>query len=64
MISKFKTIIVVVLVIIPSIIMAQQCTITLDEATHIDCYGDNTGAITVDVENDSTSTLYFLQESF
>ena len=59
MISKFKTIIVVVLVIIPSIIMAQQCTITLDEATHIDCYGDNTGAITVDVASSPATTLYF-----
>ena len=58
MISKFKTIIVVVLVIIPSIIMAQQCTITLDEATHIDCYGDNTGAITVDVASSPATTLY------
>ena len=58
MLSKLKIIIVVVLVVIPSIIMA-QCSITLDEATHINCYGDNTGAITVDVASSPATTLYF-----
>lgn len=58
MLSKLKVIIGAVLVIIPSIIMA-QCSITLDAATHIDCYGDNTGAITVDVTSSSATTLYF-----
>ena len=58
MCSKIKIIIVVVLVIIPSIIMA-QCSITLDEAIHIDCYGDNTGAITVDVTSSPATTTYF-----
>ena len=58
MLSKLKIIIVVVLVVIPSIIMA-QCSITLDEATHIVCYGDNTGAITVDVASSPATTLYF-----
>jgi gliding motility-associated-like protein len=58
MISKFKTIIVVVFTFLPSIIMA-QCTITLDEATHIDCYGDNTGAISVNVASSPATTLYF-----
>ena len=58
MLSKIKTIIVIFFVFLPSVIIA-QCSITLDEAIHIDCYGDNTGSIIVDVENDSTSTLYF-----
>jgi len=58
MISKFKTIIVVVFTFLPSIIMA-QCTINLDEATHIDCFGDNTGAITVDVASSLATTTYF-----
>ena len=56
--KKIKIIIVVILVIIPSIIMA-QCSITLDEATHIDCYGDNTGAITVNVTSSPATTTYF-----
>lgn len=58
MISKFKTIIVVFFTFLPSIIMA-QCTITLDEATHINCYGDNTGAISVNVASSPATTLYF-----
>ena len=65
MISKFKTIVVVVLVIIPSIIMAQMpdlCRITLDSAQttpHFVCHGDSTGAITVDVASSPATTLYF-----
>ena len=58
MCSKLKPILVVVLVIIPSIIMA-QCSITLDEGTHINCYGDNTGAITVNVTSSPATTTYF-----
>lgn len=42
----------------PYLIMG-QCNITLDQATHINCYGDNTGAITVNVASTSSTTLYF-----
>ena len=58
MISKLKSIIVVTFVFIPHVMMA-QCSVTLDEATHIDCYGDNTGAITVNVTSTPATTTYF-----
>lgn len=41
-----------------------QCAITLDEATHIDCYGDNTGSISVNVSSSPATSLYFWSGPF
>ena len=57
MLRKFKNIVGVVFTLVPSVIMA-QCSITLDEATHVNCHGDNTGAITVNVASSPTTTIY------
>jgi len=57
MLKKPKIIAGIVFILVPFIVMA-QCSITLDEATHINCYGDNTGAITVNVTSSPVATIY------
>ena len=57
MCNKFKSIVIVILVVIPSIITA-QC-ITDSVVSHIGCYGDNTGYINITVGSNPATTLYF-----
>lgn len=57
MCNKFKSIVIVILVVLPSIITA-QC-ITDSVVSHIGCYGDNTGYINITVGSNPATTLYF-----
>jgi len=58
MIKKIKALFIICIAFLPVKIFP-QCTITLNEATHINCYGDNTGAINVNVASSTATTLYF-----
>ena len=53
MLKKPKIIAGIIFILVPFIIMA-QCSITLDEATHINCYGDNTGVIDVTISSNAS----------
>lgn len=58
MLKKIIVLFIICVAFLPAHLFA-QCTITLDEATHINCYGDNTGAISVNVASGPATTLYF-----
>ncbi len=57
MFSKIKIIIVICIAFLPAQILA-QCSITLSESTHVNCYGDNTGSITVNVASSPATSIY------
>lgn len=58
MLKNIKRFILICIALLPTQIFS-QCTITLNEATHINCYGDNTGEIRVNVSSSPATTLYF-----
>lgn len=58
MLKKIKIFSIIYVVLFP-VQLFSQCTITLDEVTHINCYGDNTGSLTVNVSSSPANTLYF-----
>ena len=57
MVKKIKIVTLIIIGLLPCQIIA-QCNITLDQATHIGCYGDNTGIITVNISGNSANILY------
>ena len=45
-------------IILNPMIMIAQCDISLDEVTHINCFGDNSGALTVNITGNTSTSTY------